>query len=627
MRRRFRRDAQRITTTEAFASSTEDISFAAGTAVSSLPDWRASKASGEHAGEPKFNCGFDPRDLLDAALIPHFSHYTLLTGSLSLREGTSGGFPFTVQQFRAEGHKIQFQVQWSGVNRSLYPSSAGRLTDIATIRHTETYRAHIIPDTDVEDIIVYANDDLSVDYGFLPSPAFHHGINDLALVEERVIYAQTFAPQVYRLIMPMEQRTMARFEDLLNLNVGDLCDVDVSGQRFDVSSQVWVMAKRWRWVGFGVSTIEFDFMQRAELARPRVRYNLRHVTYNHRDVRYGARAFVPPPVNPTAPVWNSAGGAAQSFVENQMITPFTVPAVDTANPEPQYTVSGLPNGLIYDSSTRQIYGTPLSVGTGTITITAVNSEGSDTYTYGYAIVADPAPYWAATSGGNFTWLRNSAIIEITVPVVDSGTPAPTYAASGLPSGVSFNSSTRVVSGTPTASGSGTITITASNAHGSDTLALSYNVVASMELVNAAWPLRLAGGGSAFFDGADRPGGEDRFDYNGVSYYFEGFGWARNSIPNFAFQHFGSHNTSAQWLALRNGLASGGYSLYIHWNNMVFELPYSESEATLRLRAGGDSIQWLDSQFDAPSGASAGDIVGIIIAVSGLMLTSSDFDAI
>ena len=84
-----------------------------------------------------------------------------------------------------------------------------------------------------------------------------------------------------------------------------------------------------------------------------------------------------------------------------------------------------------------------------------------------------APAFADDTGDAQAWTQNTAIASLTVPVA-SGTPAPTYAPVGsLPAGVSFSTSSRVISGTPTATGSGTITIRASNSEGSDDWTVAY----------------------------------------------------------------------------------------------------------------------------------------------------------
>ena len=65
---------------------------------------------------------------------------------------------------------------------------------------------------------------------------------------------------------------------------------------------------------------------------------------------------------------------------------FTVPAA-SGNPTPAYAVQGSPPaGISFDTGTRVISGTPTAVGSGTIIITATNSEGSDTYTIPYTIM-------------------------------------------------------------------------------------------------------------------------------------------------------------------------------------------------------------------------------------------------
>ena len=60
----------------------------------------------------------------------------------------------------------------------------------------------------------------------------------------------------------------------------------------------------------------------------------------------------------------------------------------------------------------------------------------------------------------------------------TATPEPTYAVEGvLPAGIAFDTATRVISGTPTATGSGTITIRASNSEGDADWTITYATTA------------------------------------------------------------------------------------------------------------------------------------------------------
>ena len=65
-----------------------------------------------------------------------------------------------------------------------------------------------------------------------------------------------------------------------------------------------------------------------------------------------------------------------------------------------------------------------------------------------------APSFTDDTGDEISGTAGTAIAAVTVPAA-TGTPTPTYSVDGaLPSGLSFNTSTRVISGTPTAPGSG-----------------------------------------------------------------------------------------------------------------------------------------------------------------------------
>ena len=91
-----------------------------------------------------------------------------------------------------------------------------------------------------------------------------------------------------------------------------------------------------------------------------------------------------------------------------------------------------------------------------------------------------APSFADDTGDAISAVVGTAITNITVPEAE-GSPDPTYAVVGnLPAGLSFNTGTRVLSGTPTAGGSGTILIRATNSEGTADWTVAYQFVADAE---------------------------------------------------------------------------------------------------------------------------------------------------
>ena len=144
---------------------------------------------------------------------------------------------------------------------------------------------------------------------------------------------------------------------------------------------------------------------------------------------------------------------------------FTVTA--TGAPTPTLSETGaLPSGVTFTSSTGVLAGTP-AAGTGgsyAITFTAHNGAGSDGTQSFTLAVNQPA---AITSANNATFAVGASG---SFTVKASGFPAPTISESGaLPSGVTFNSTTGVLSGTPAAgtTGSYSVTFTAHNGVGTD----------------------------------------------------------------------------------------------------------------------------------------------------------------
>ena len=135
----------------------------------------------------------------------------------------------------------------------------------------------------------------------------------------------------------------------------------------------------------------------------------------------------------------------------------------------------LPAGLSLDTSTGVISGTPTAItSTATYTITATNTGGSATTTVDIT-VNDVIPSSVAYSGTPFTLTKDSAMTSAT-PTSSGGTVVSWAVSPTLPAGLSFDTSTGVISGTPTAiTSTATYTITATNTGGSATTTVDITV--------------------------------------------------------------------------------------------------------------------------------------------------------
>ena len=130
-------------------------------------------------------------------------------------------------------------------------------------------------------------------------------------------------------------------------------------------------------------------------------------------------------------------------------------------------VSGLPEGVSFDSTTNTISGTPTKVGSYPITVTTTDAEGNATTTsFTIKVVDTTKP--TVTAIKDQTKEVNTAIDSITIDATDNSGQAVTNKVSGLPAGVEFDSETNTISGTPTKVGSYPIVVTTTDESGNET---------------------------------------------------------------------------------------------------------------------------------------------------------------
>ncbi len=137
-----------------------------------------------------------------------------------------------------------------------------------------------------------------------------------------------------------------------------------------------------------------------------------------------------------------------------------------------YAATGLPAGLAISSSTGLISGTPTTT-TGSpfsVTVTVTDSTGAKgTAAFTWTVSPQGANTITVTNPGSQTSTVGTAV-SLQIKATDSAAGQTlTYAATGLPVGLTINTATGLISGTPTTSGgSTTVNVTVSDSTGAKT---------------------------------------------------------------------------------------------------------------------------------------------------------------
>jgi hypothetical protein len=152
----------------------------------------------------------------------------------------------------------------------------------------------------------------------------------------------------------------------------------------------------------------------------------------------------------------------QSWTLGQAITALDLNNYFDPNPATYTLLSGsLPGGITIASGV--ISGTPTASATGSLQYRGSNAYGSDdTNTFAFSVTATAPTFSGSISSQS--WQVGEAITPLDISGEFTGDEL-VYSASGLPSGLSINSSSGVITGTPASVSTGSFTISATNSGG------------------------------------------------------------------------------------------------------------------------------------------------------------------
>ncbi len=143
--------------------------------------------------------------------------------------------------------------------------------------------------------------------------------------------------------------------------------------------------------------------------------------------------------------------------------------ITATNSPTSFNATGLPSGLSVNTGTGLISGTPTAGGTFNVNLSATNGSGTGTAILTLTINSAASPVITSASSATGT-VGSPFSYQITA------TNNPTsFNATGLPAGLSVNTSTGLISGTPSAAGTYAVTLSASNSGGTGTAGLTLTI--------------------------------------------------------------------------------------------------------------------------------------------------------
>jgi hypothetical protein len=167
--------------------------------------------------------------------------------------------------------------------------------------------------------------------------------------------------------------------------------------------------------------------------------------------------------DPVAPMITAPAATLANGIVDMAVTPLSVAATGTAPIAFSVSSGMLPPGITINPQTGQYSGTPTTAGMFQFTVTATNPYGSNSRAFSQAVFQRPAitgpvsPLIASEAGSAATAMVFGA--SGSTPIAFS------VSAGALPPGMALDAATGFYTGTPTATGDFSFTITATNSAG------------------------------------------------------------------------------------------------------------------------------------------------------------------
>ncbi|MGI4790087.1 MAG: carbohydrate-binding protein, partial [Janthinobacterium lividum] len=161
--------------------------------------------------------------------------------------------------------------------------------------------------------------------------------------------------------------------------------------------------------------------------------------------------------------------------------------ISATNSPTSFSASGLPAGVTVNTSTGLLSGTPTTAGTYSATINAINATGTGSGALSITIAAAAPPAPVINSATSATGTAGKAF---SYQITATNTPT-SFGATGLPAGLSVSAS-GLITGTPTAAGTSSVSLSATNAGGTGkatlTLTISAAAVTESPYGGTAWAI-------------------------------------------------------------------------------------------------------------------------------------------